>query len=390
MSASKGSLLIVTRHFPPAVSGGARRPFLLAEGLRDRGWRVHVASPAAPAGFPDWIETPHPAGRRGEESAGANPGPSVSAQTKTRLRHILYWPDADMRWAFSARDAVSRAGVKPGWLMTTSPPESAHLAGFLLKAPLGARWLAEMRDSWIAEPLRPELHESALRRALERRLARTLLSRADAVAAVSPFIADEAQSLSGKRASVVGHFARPSATRHTFDRPGPNLLHAGRFTLSHPDRRLDAVLDAFAIAAGQLPDARLHLVGLLTEEERAAAQAHALNSRIILHGEVPHDRALAMQQAADGLILYQPDISALPGKLSEYLLARAPILVVGEGPWTGRLGSIPHFRLRDAARALAAPQRTPRDTLSEALDAYEAIFLGRDAGVTACETAHAH
>ena len=84
-------LLIITRHYPPEVSGGARRPYLLACGLRDRGYRVAVASPFAPEGEPDWIHVPHPAAERGRIAAGASqtaPEPGW----KTALRRMVRWP----------------------------------------------------------------------------------------------------------------------------------------------------------------------------------------------------------------------------------------------------------------------------------------------------------
>lgn len=379
---AKGSILIVTRHYPPAISGGARRPSLLAAGLRERGWTVAVASPQAPEGETGWIETPHPAGARGEAAAAGEPAkPSLTENLKSVARRWLYWPDNDMRWALAAADAAKRAGAAPDWIVTTSPPESAHLAGRLLQKSTGARWLAEMRDSWIDDPLRAELRKSALRRALERRMARALLSKADHIVAVSGAIAAEIEGFALRPAppvTTVGHFARyaPGGERHSFDGPGPHFVHAGQFSLSHAERRLELLLAAFEPAARAMPEAKLHLIGRLTPEEQAAAAASPLAAQIVRHGNLPYAQALAMQQSANGLILFQQGTAALPGKLSEYLLTAAPILVVGDGPWRARLADIPHWPLERAAEALAAPRRAPSDLMGEALDRYEEIFAG--------------
>lgn len=374
------AILLVARHYPPSVSGGARRPALLAAGLRERGWTVHVASPYAPAGEPDWIETPHPAGLRGDKASAA-PAPAQKRWTddaKAGLRQALYWPDGDMRWGRSVADAVRRAGVKPAIVLTTSPPESAHLAGPVLKRQYGAAWIAELRDSWIEDPLRPELRSSAIRRNIERRIAKALLSKADHVVAVSEAIGAEVSRLAGDKClpvSVIGHFARTSDSRFAFAGEGPHLLHSGRFTLSHPERRIELVLEAFAKARVELPSARLHLVGRLTPAEIETIHAHVDATNIVLHGEVAYDSALAMQSAADGLVLFQQATSALPGKLSEYLLGQAPILVVGVGPWRARLTGLAHYPLESAALALSAPKRTPTDSMGPAIEAYERIFL---------------
>lgn len=379
----KGHILLLTRHFPPAVSGGARRPFLLARGLRARGWRVTVASPVRPTDEKDWIETPHPAGARGDS---ANPVSAATRATwseavKAPLRRLMYWPDNDMRWALAAARSVGRASIEPDWVISTSPPESAHLAGRLIQRATGARWLAEMRDSWIADPLRPELKTSALRRSGERLIAKRLLSRCDRLVAVSETIAAEAAlwlSPGAPAPLVIGHFAEPSGETYAFGGGGPHLLYTGRFSLSHPLRTIGRLLDSFARIREALPGARLHLVGLLTDAELSEVGGHAASAFVTVHGEISHRSALAMQASADALILYQQSTAALPGKLGEYLLSSAPILVLGDGPWRSRLADTPHFPIQDAARALLAPRRAPTNAASAAIDAYEAVLLRSD------------
>ena len=214
--------------------------------------------------------------------------------------------------------------------------------------------------------------------AVTRRLhAKVLLTQADHVVAVSEAIGAEVSRLAGSEhppVSVIGHFARASDSRFVFAGEGPHLLHSGRFTLSHPERRIEPVLEAFAKARVELPNARLHLVGRLTQAEIEAVSASPNNAHVTLHGEVAYDSALAMQSAADGLVLFQQGTSALPGKLSEYLLSQAPILVVGTGPWRARLTDLAHYPFECAALALSAPKRMPADSMGPAIQLYERIF----------------
>lgn len=379
MTGAKGQILILTRHYPPIVSGGARRPFLLAQGLRERGWRVTVATPVEPADAGEWIETPHPAGLRGTlaQAAGAGGNEAGAERLKTALRRLVYWPDGDMRWALEAARRVRVAAIAPDWIVSTSPPESAHLAGRLVQKATGARWLAEMRDSWIDDPLREELRQSPLRRRLERMIARRLLSKATRIVAVSEAIALEAaryQPAAAPAPAMIGHFARRSEGAFSFEGPGPHLLHAGRFSLSHPERRIEIALREFERSLLTRPSARLHLVGQLTSDEIEAARACPAAANVVCHGEVSHEKALAMQGAADALVLFQPETAALPGKLSEYLLADAPILTVGAGAWIDRMRDVPHFPLAELDLALRSGRRASKDTYSAAIDAYEAIF----------------
>lgn len=372
----KPFLLIVTRHYPPEVSGGARRPYLIAHGLRARGYRVAVASPFAPQDEPDWIRTPHPAAERGRAAAQADVS-EAEPRWKSWARRMARWPDNEIGWAGHAARAVMASGLRPDWILTTSPPESAHAVGDRLKRALGKRWLVEMRDSWIEEPLRPELASSRFRRFVEGDLARRWLTDADARIAVSGGLAEEMQRLAPEATSplsVIGHFADASPAPLKFEGEGLHVLHSGSFSLSHQGRRLADLLAAFAILAPRCPAARLHLVGRLTALERAELALSSLAHSITVHGEVTYAQARALQAGADGLILYQQGIDALPGKLGEYLECSAPILTVGEGGWKARLEGIAHWRLEEFADALNAPRRSPANALPEALDRYESIL----------------
>lgn len=369
-------LLIVTRHYPPEISGGARRPFLLAHGLRERGWRVAVASPFAPDGEPDWIRTPHPAAERGQASSAGGSN-RAEPSWKSLARRMVRWPDNEIGWAGHAVQAVISSGLRPDWVLTTSPPESAHAAGERLKRALGVRWAIEMRDSWIEEPLRAELLRPGIRRKVEQGIAARWLQAADARIAVSEALAAEMLRLAPGTSpppSVIGHFADAPPAPFRFEGEGPHLLHSGSFTLSHADRKLGGLLAAFGSLRSQMPAARLHLAGRLTALERAELAVSPHSEAITLHGELPYTESRAMQAGADALILYQQGIDALPGKLAEYLECTAPILTLGEGTWRARLDSVPHWPMERLGEALNAPRRLPACSLSGSVDRYDFLL----------------
>jgi glycosyltransferase involved in cell wall biosynthesis len=371
-------LLIVTRHYPPEISGGARRPFLLAKGLRERGWRVAIASPFAPEGEPDWIRTPHPAAERGRAAAEAAQ-PRHEPGWKSWTRRMVRWPDNEIGWAGQAVRAIMASGLRPDWVLTTSPPESAHAAGERLKRALGVRWALEMRDSWIEEPLRPELAAPGFRRKVEQGIAARWLAAADARIAVSDALAAEMQRLAPRAASllsVIGHFADPPPAPFRFEGEGPHLLHSGSFSLSHAERKVGALLAAFGTLRSAYPTARLHLAGRLTALERAEIFMSPHADSITLHGELPYTDARALQAGADALILYQQGIDALPGKLAEYLECTAPILTLGEGPWKSRLKGIPNWPIGHLGEALESPRRSAAATLARAIHHYDTLLRG--------------
>ena len=59
-------------------------------------------------------------------------------------------PDAEIGWlptAFLSGVRITFSN-RPSWLISSGPTHTAHLVARLLKAILGARWLADLRDPW--------------------------------------------------------------------------------------------------------------------------------------------------------------------------------------------------------------------------------------------------
>ena len=373
-------VLMVARHYPPRVSGGARRPFLLAEGLRALGHEVRVVAPLLPEGEAGLAVLHVAAAAPGEPESVAR-APSTPLRDAVRAHAML--PDPDIRWALAAARRVREAGWSaPDWVITTSPPESVHVAGALLARRTGARWIADLRDSWLEEPLMA-VRRGRLRRRAERPLARALLSRADLVTAATPTIRDEAERLGARAPIVLPQPGPPPARPETRDHDGPlALLHTGSFSLSQAERRIGPLLDLFGAARAGGFDLRLRLVGRLTEAERTAARAAGAQVR----PSVPMDEAWALQREADVLVLVAADgTDAVPGKLAEYAASGRPVLCLGGGAWRADvpgadrppLSLLTELRAPEARMALARAQAylavTAEDVARRLVHAMEAL-----------------
>jgi len=324
------SMLLLARHYPPAISGGARRPYLLTQGLRNLGARVFVVAPSLPDGeaSPDMgLVVPHP---------NRDPQPGSGAEHKKTARDFardwLLWPDPDIRWCMRAAKAAEAVlPWPPDWVWTTSPPESAHAAGAYLKRRLKARWLADFRDTWLDRPHRQD------RRALHRRIGETIAARwmlpaADLVSAVDPVVAADAQRLGARAPKVLAHFA-PNAfpAPAKFPTGRVHIVHAGSIELSDPQCRIEDLLQPFAKARVQNPDLMLHLVGRLSAREAALA---VQSEGVTAHGPTPYERALSCIAGADALIFVASGkMHVPPSKIVEYLATDKPIIACGQGPW---------------------------------------------------------
>ena len=190
-------VLLVTMYFPPAGGGGVQRSLKLAQYLPALGIETHVLAPQDPKWVhrdaelrvptQAWIHRTRYVGPRGrkpaEELRAADGLERALVQAQVTARRMLF-PDENVTWNLTAIPAAIRIvrREKIDVVLTTSPPTSVHLVGAAVRRATGARWIADLRDSIVANPHRRT--ESVLVRAKERTgesVARLVARKADAV-----------------------------------------------------------------------------------------------------------------------------------------------------------------------------------------------------------------
>ncbi len=333
-------LVLLTRYYPPEVSGGARRPNALVQSLRGMGIDVLVIAPQG-ALDPNLVGVPHPSYPAVPGSASSNSNSDVQQKQHLSfselLRLTLLLPDPEIRWALRAARVAREAVSQADWFMTTSPPESLHVAGRLLKSWTKTPWIADVRDLWLGSPQLKARTNAPIRQGIERMIARHCLSHADALVGVSPVVLAEAQRLSGKEipSAIIGHFAMPfTSTAAKLPDETFNIVHTGAISISNPLSAFSELLADFEAVFSARSNARLWLVGYLTPQERALILKSPAHSAIIQQGPVSMEEARAWQAGSDALALVSGRSShALPGKVSEYLTVDRPILISAPGPW---------------------------------------------------------
>lgn len=117
--------------------------------------------------------------------------------------------------------------------------------------------------------------------------------------------------------------------------PAPDLgegIHLGYFGTIFPLRRLRPVLEAM----DALPDLplKLHCFSPPNSMKLLDEDCAGLDVAVVKHDTVPYGQALRAMQAMDALVLVngatKDDAIFVPGKLYDYLMARRPVLFVGE------------------------------------------------------------
>ena len=158
-------ILLVAYFYPPSRDTGALRPAAMAKWLRRLGHEVTVLTTSAYGGLDRTTTRAWCAPRDVQRLAGPAPGPRRDRRD-VRLPHLQRQPAPAQQGArpraagrrLAAVRALARRcrSARTGFdcVITTSPPESAHAIGRALQR-RGVPWVADVRDGWTFEPLRP-------------------------------------------------------------------------------------------------------------------------------------------------------------------------------------------------------------------------------------------
>jgi glycosyltransferase involved in cell wall biosynthesis len=350
------NLLLVAYFYPPSRDTGAQRPASMARHLRSLGHRVTVLTTRAyGSGSEDEPEIVRTADLqllrarlRGKDRVDALYDADTYAGRPHPLSRVLVPEPLVVAWAPFARRAAVRLHRERRFdcVITSSPPESAHLVGRALRR-RGVPWVADVRDAWTFEALRPRFPTAAQRR-FDERLERRWLGEADAVVCVSPPVAEDFRARGIATPVVVPNGWDPisvpgggPAAETGLDPGRVSLVYTGRF--GSYGRDPGALVEALRALAAEEPEsaARLELViaGPLTTDEARLLEADVSPARIVAAGSLPRERALALQREADALLLLaSPTRTQLANyKLFEYLAAGRPILALAAGTEAGRI-----------------------------------------------------
>jgi len=417
---SRRSLLLVSYFFPPTRDTGAQRPAAMAKWLGRAGWDVTVLTTSAfggeqaasseqrAAGVPQGVRVLRTRDLQTWRARVAGHGSvnslfesdSYSGKPHVLSKVIVPEPLA-LAWApFALRAALQAHRTTPfDCVLTTSPPESAHAIGFALLR-RGVPWVAEVRDAWTFEPLRPAF-PTTIQDRLDARLERRWLGAADEVVCVSEPAAEDLRARKIASPRVVANAWDPDSdpspetmrsVEGLLDPERVSLLYTGRFGSYGRDpvplvEALAALGQSEPELAGKL---ELAVAGPLKPEERELLARDLAPAKVTLLGSLERDHSLALQRTADALLLLaQPTRSQLVNfKLFEYLAAGRPILALAAGTEAGRLaaevGIEPVVAANDvgaitgALAATAGDELTPPDADAAARYIYPAAAEAMD------------
>ena len=340
---SRQRVLMFAYYFPPSGGGGVQRTLKYVKYLPEEGFdSIVIAGGARSYALRDsglMSDVP-----QGTVVIRARALPLQQAQWKiggalrrlglsTRLVDQALWPDGLVGWLPSAvwhGLRVVRAR-RPHVLYSTSKPETAHLAAFIVHRLTGIPWVADFRDAWTLNPFGPASVGGGPLGDASARLERSVVAHASSITLV-----DESFDVLGLRRDDPRHVVIRNGI-DTDDLPAftPGSGQSERFRLSHVgmlygSRNAAPVFEAIRdlIGRGRLDPERFE-VRLVGHADLRNLDLDALP--ISLMDYVDHQRAMTEMAEASALLFYQPPSNrGSSGKIYEYLASGRPILCVAD------------------------------------------------------------
>jgi glycosyltransferase involved in cell wall biosynthesis len=352
IASSGRKILLISAYCPPRAPFGATRISALARFWHERGDDVRILA-AANLGFDateaiplppelvDFVEPgvdvrPQPS-QPGARRYMATRFPavwSVLKEARQVLHDIRQAPDFFVPWTPKAIAAGERllAQWQPDVIYSTGPPHSCHIVAKALAKISGAKWIAELRDSWSDNPYMAANPLVNLRNQI---LERTTLSHASALVTVTE----------AERVRMSGHYRQPlvnvsngfcaaDIAREELQATSPEtltLIYAGALYGGRRDPRplFKAIRDMGKLGG----TVRVILVGDVQEAQTLMQPYQDIAGQIQLMDTMPREELLALYRKADVLLLLRWDVPAerniVAGKLYEYIAVRKPILSIG-------------------------------------------------------------
>jgi glycosyltransferase involved in cell wall biosynthesis len=356
-------LLVVVYDYPPSPSVAAVRWSTMTKYLAEMGYSITVVAsdafgkPAVPDPVhvvrPRSLETSWPLSRPSTFNPRVGWAPAAVREVRRLLRAQSY-----------------------DCLITSSPPESAHLVGLMLGSGRPA-WVADFRDGWCFEPYTVRFRKKgalAVDRWLERRVA---LAADFTVGVTRPIAEDLAQRL-GARSRWIPNGWDSAAIGDKGAAPpiagdgGLTLVYTGHLWGSW-GRTPEPLFTALKAVNSDTDVPRLRFVhaGRRTPEEQVIIDRTGVADLVEQIGQLDRADALALQRSADVLVLITSrNSSEATGKLFEYLAAGKPILALAEGNEAERI-------VRETGTGVAVPPDDV-DAIADALRRAARGELARD------------
>ena len=253
----------------------------------------------------------------------------------------LFIPDSKILWLPYAliKSLSTILEHKIEIIYTTSPPQSAHIGGLLLKLVTGAKWVADFRDDWTGGESQPS--PSILHTFVNRMMEKFVLKAADRVIGMCHHLTTNL----GRKNGYLSHNKKFITIMNGYDREdfsGLEQLPTGsRFTITHcgsisrvsnPDPFLKAIQSLFQQQPHLKDQISIQFFGMdIYDRLDSLLKSLGLEQNILPIRYLPHREALKEMMQSHLLLLTifkKTNEEIITGKVFEYLASGKPILLI--------------------------------------------------------------
>jgi len=260
---ARRKVLLITYYFPPSGGPGVQRPLKLIRQLVKQDWQPYVLTVKENADFAVRDESLLPwildsvqvirtglfepyalyrkiTGKSGSESLDTS---TLAASERTQrslgewfslfLRSWLFIPDARIGWLWPA----VFAGLKlirresPDVILSSGPPNTAHLIGLMLKVLTGKPWIADFRDPWFKYLVPTREHR--LPQKIDAWLGQAVVRKADRIVAVCRGVKQELMDSFGNAIAAKTEIITNGYSEEAFAVVEGDPIQHGQFRLTY-------------------------------------------------------------------------------------------------------------------------------------------------------------
>lgn len=358
-------VLILTYYWPPSGGGGVHRNLKYAKYFREFGWEpvIYTAEDADYPSVdeslfrdvPDGIEVvKHPiwepydvyrkfVGIKKDKKIysgfiSENKKMGLAQRMAVWIRGNFFIPDARKFWIKPSVKFL-KAYLKEhpvDAILSSGPPHSMHLIGRGLKRATGLPWVADFRDPWTNIDFYEQLQLTRWADAKHKRLERSVLQEADAVATVSWHWADDFKGLGAPGVKVITNGYDPEDFAFAAE-PNPKEFSLAHIGSLNQDRNPPHLWAALRRLCEEVPGLRgdlvIRFVGNTDLSVKTALEKEGLIDKADFQPYMPHKEVLRTLKSSQVPLLLLNDtpnvLGVVPGKLYEYMASERPILAIG-------------------------------------------------------------
>ncbi len=260
---------------------------------------------------------------------------SIFSKFSLWLRANIFIPDARIGWVPFAYRRASQEFKTSDFdiIITTGPPQSAHLIGLLLKKKFNVRWIADFRDPWTEIFYYDQLPHLYFVKKIDKNLEDNVIRNADVITTVGYKMAELFASRA-KRVEVIynGFDGEVTKVEKLKNKDTFKFYHIGSFLNDYP-------IETFLICVKKIIEkypkikVEINFVGNNTSYLQKVIRDIGVENNCVFHGILNKTGLKAHYLQADCLIFIlansKDNQRLISGKIFEYLKYSTPIISLG-------------------------------------------------------------